>query len=726
MYCTECGAKTNDSDQHYCIACGRPLTQPPALPSKPPVRSLKRPLLVIVVSAVCIAGVVVAILALTQSSDTVPPELLVKYPAGDLSKQTRAGAFSPDGQYLVTVDDHGVYFWNARTWRKLQYTPITFAARAVVFAHDNSKVAILGDSQTQIYKPENAVLLEQLTAGGKAAAFAPNNQYLQVADEKSLSRFDAAGGNRLETLQSEYPLSDAVFSSDGSTIAVSNARGSFVMLSAATGQEIRPLKTDSSDDIHAVAFSSLASRIAVVSRNNANVIDVTNGHALRAVSCGDGYPLAAAISPLGNRIAYACSSPGDGTVRVVDVSSGRTEGVFHDDFRQGLNSATWLEFSPDGNQVATRNAVWDLRDAGKPQTGHAGWVEGIDFSLDGSRAYSAGDEGVVHAWDTGTGAEIQHWTTPGECPAYASRICKIEAAAFDSLRSRIALVDERNTTAILSLRDGHVLKTFPTVTSSFTVFRDHIGWVAFSPDGSKIAWGSEYGGRHSHYIVIWDINSGQKVTEFGAGNIGVRTFRFSADSTKVIAVIDQDSRSGSVTVSSASNGQRLYQIDGGDGFEFYGDGSKIIVRIASPSAAGRMQIVDVGSGQVLSTFQVGQEVTGFDLSPDGTKAVMATKDGPLLWNLETGNPVKRLEGHVGAVNNVKFSHAGSVVLTAGDDHTVRLWSADDGHLVRILEGCPSAVVHAIFSPDDSRVAASLADSRIWFWQPGAEQNVEAH
>jgi WD40 repeat protein len=56
-----------------------------------------------------------------------------------------------------------------------------------------------------------------------------------------------------------------------------------------------------------------------------------------------------------------------------------------------------------------------------------------------------------------------------------------------------------------------------------------------------------------------------------------------------------------------------------------------------------------------------------------------------------------------------------MVLTASDDHTVRLWSHEDVRLLNVLEGAQGSVQHAFFSPDGSRVVANTDNDRTWLW-----------
>ena len=78
---------------------------------------------------------------------------------------------------------------------------------------------------------------------------------------------------------------------------------------------------------------------------------------------------------------------------------------------------------------------------------------------------------------------------------------------------------------------------------------------------------------------------------------------------------------------------------------------------------------------------------------DGNVAIVETKKQKTLTKTEGGRrrttssleaPIVLLEGHAGAVNDVKFSADGKFIATAGSDACVRLWSYDFDDEV---EGC---------------------------------------
>src|SRR5262249_28512375 len=85
-----------------------------------------------------------------------------------------------------------------------------------------------------------------------------------------------------------------------------------------------------------------------------------------------------------------------------------------------------------------------------------------------------------------------------------------------------------------------------------------------------------------------------------------------------------------------------------------------------------------------------------------------------VWDVRTGKPVHRLQGHDDRVTNIALDDRDRRIVTTSTDGTARLWSLDTGDLLATLRGHTAQVNDAIFAPDDQLVTvAAGGTARVW-------------
>lgn len=175
------------------------------------------------------------------------------------------------------------------------------------------------------------------------------------------------------------------------------------------------------------------------------------------------------------------------------------------------------------------------------------------------------------------------------------------------------------------------------------------------------------------------------------------------------------SANGLVTVYDSKTARRITILQGGapvSSAVFTPSG-----KIAALSTAGRtIRVYDSKAGRLLRTLGPFGRDDAMELSALGTRLCVTGADGvPVLWNVETGARVARLEGHDGRPG-VVFSSDGSWVATSGELQEARLWNASTGKVAQIFGVRNTRAVTGIaFSEDSDMAAVSFADGVVEVW-----------
>jgi WD40 repeat protein len=239
--------------------------------------------------------------------------------------------------------------------------------------------------------------------------------------------------------------------------------------------------------------------------------------------------------------------------------------------------------------------------------------------------------------------------------------------------------------------NGTLLRTLNTAPAPATS-------LALSPDGTKLAIGTYFGGVASGNVGRFGYSSIP-----GIGLVYLWQAPDGWTSSNVGLVRVYTNKSGKITT-----------------LAFSADSS----RLAWGNAAGSNIVCSVTSASVLATrpgynISVGPAaVTSVALSASGW-LLSGCEDNTLrLWNSAWAQVWNSTSSHSSNVTSVAFSPDGASFVSASLDGTLRLWSTN-GTLLGTLSGHETDVTAVAFGPDGTQLASGSADGRIKLWDPAA-------
>jgi eukaryotic-like serine/threonine-protein kinase len=157
------------------------------------------------------------------------------------------------------------------------------------------------------------------------------------------------------------------------------------------------------------------------------------------------------------------------------------------------------------------------------------------------------------------------------------------------------------------------------------------------------------------------------------------------------------------------------------------DGARAAIGWYEQSEPGIVRLVDVSSGRTL-VEQRGETYSPrlLEFGPDGDvllaigyESVVQVLDGRTLERRRS------LLGHENLIQAARFTRDGGRLVTAAQDRTAIVWDVAAGTALHRFAGHAGPVVDAVFSPDGAHVATSASDGtvRLWLTETGEPAGV---
>jgi WD40 repeat protein/serine/threonine protein kinase len=523
-----------------------------------------------------------------------------------------------------------------------------------------------------------------------------------IADKKQLETHIISG---------EAEIEKSEVSQNGTRIAVADRAGTVTVANIADGSVIRSFNCAGAA-VLSVAFSPEGQRLAAGFANgDAIVWNLETGATLKTYRRPRSVAHCVAFSPEGRRLAIGGSDVEEndagfrrhGAVRIVSLDTDR----LLSEIRGHTGPVLHLQFSRDGQRLVSGGNDRTIRisDAvtGRPLAIHQGHERAATAAIlarDGRFAISAGDDRVIRVWDGSPNFDA--WPLKSDTPAPASL-----TISPDGRLAALSDVGEPSV-AILELPSQQQIGGWP-------LHGNRLPTLAWHPMRNLIA--AIHSDESGHHVSLSSVDgTRQLATAIPVAN--ANDLRFSPDGQR-IAVLGSDR----VLIISTKNGEQVAPISSGNGSiadaAFVSANSVRIVSIED----GRLLIRDSNSNSKPRFVENGPSpIVNAAISRDGAVIATASADRTIqLWNAIDGRDLlgQKLTGHVDMIAALTFSPDGRRLASAGMgyDHTTRIWDTTSGQELLVLTSNDGNRPRLSFSPNGDWLATCRDRVEFWDFRP---------
>jgi len=233
------------------------------------------------------------------------------------------------------------------------------------------------------------------------------------------------------------------------------------------------------------------------------------------------------------------------------------------------------------------------------------------------------------------------------------------------------------------------------------VFTEQGGWITrarYSPDGTLIATSGQNG-----TAVVWDARSAAEVARAPQIDAQIDDLAFSSDG-RLLALGD---RSGRTRLIEPRTGHVRAELQDGHAavyaVAFTPDG-----QLLTGDETGVVRLWDLSSRTDRVVGRAVDAVFDLAVNEEGGIAAVASDSRIMLLDLRSGGPPRTLTGHSGVVSGIGFASRGAMLMSGGQDGTVRVWEASTGQLAATFR-VPSGDVSDIAVDHTGRRIAAVSN-----------------
>ncbi len=137
--------------------------------------------------------------------------------------------------------------------------------------------------------------------------------------------------------------------------------------------------------------------------------------------------------------------------------------------------------------------------------------------------------------------------------------------------------------------------------------------------------------------------------------------------------------------------------------------------LAAGDVNHEIHVWQVGTQQPLLTLEAEGWVWSVAFSPSGRLLASSANRLVCLWDVQTGQCVRSLQGYASRIFSIAFSTDGKYLISGSEDHLIRIWDVETGELLHCLDGHTDEVRSIAVHSHGHWFASAGCDRTIRLW-----------
>ena len=404
---------------------------------------------------------------------------------------------------------------------------------------------------------------------------------------------------------------------------------------------------------------------------------------------------------------FAISGSIDRTLRVWDLETWEEVKTL----KEHTSSVKSVTVTPD-SRFAISGAgdhtlkVWDLEtwEVVRTLKGHTNGVRSATVTPDSRFAISGSYDTTLKVWD------LKTW---GEVKTLKGHTSSVDAVAVTP-DSRFAISGaEDNTLKVWDLKaeDVRTLKGHASIVNSVAVTPD--GRFAISAAGGLVG--------ADNTLKVWDLKTGEEVNTLKGHTSWIRSVAVTPDSRFAISAAgDKFSQDNTLKVWDLKTGGVIRTLKGHTDYVMSVTVTPNGRFAISGAEDNTLRVWDLETWGLVETLKGHTyHIVSITVTPDSRFAISGSHMELIVWDLETRRIVRELSRghtwvHIG-FNSVTVTPDGRFAISGSIDKTLKVWDLETGELVRVLEGHTDYVMSVTVTPDGRFAISGSKDKTLKVW-----------